>query len=119
MLAEGRKDTAIYQLPQLLYATSETAETIRTLGISVIEIAGIKESDNAFKLLEKGDISYIIYTGALMDSTVEDYIALHRRALQLSIPCLTSLDTANALADIAAARYNQQNTELVDMSPKA
>ena len=99
-----------------LYATSETAETIRTLGISVIEIAGIKESDNAFKLLEKGDISYIIYTGALMDSTVEDYIALHRRALQLSIPCLTSLDTANALADITAARYNQQNTELVDIN---
>ena len=99
-----------------LYATAETAETIRTLGIAVTEIAGIKESDNAFKLLEKGDISYIIYTGALMDSTVEDYIALHRRALQLSIPCLTSLDTANALADITAARYNQQNTELVDIN---
>ena len=99
-----------------LYATAETAETIRTLGIDVTEIAGIKESDNAFKLLERGDISYIIYTGALMDSTVEDYIALHRRALQLSIPCLTSLDTANALADITAARYNQQNTELVNIN---
>ncbi len=99
-----------------LFATKETAQSIAGLGINVTEIAGIKESDNAFKLLENGDISYIIYTGALMDSTVDDYIALHRRALQLSIPCLTSLDTANALADIIASRYNQQNTELVNIN---
>ena len=99
-----------------LFATKETAESISNLGIDVTVVAGIKESDNAFRLLESGAISYIVYTGALMDSTVDDYIALHRRALQLSIPCLTSLDTANALADIIASRYNQQNTELVDIN---
>ncbi len=47
---------------------------------------------------------------------MDDYIALHRRALQLSIPCFTSLDTANALADIIASRYTEQNTELVDIN---
>ena len=99
-----------------LYATRETAQAIKNLGISVTEIAGIRESDNAFKLLENGNINYVIYTGALMDSTVDDYIALHRRALQLSIPCLTSLDTANALADIIASRYSEENTELVDIN---
>ncbi len=99
-----------------LYATKETAQAIKNLGISVTEIAGIRESDNAFKLLENGNINYVIYTGALMDSTVDDYIALHRRALQLSIPCLTSLDTANALADIIASRYSEDNTELVDIN---
>ena len=36
--------------------------------------------------------------------------------MQLSIPCLTSLDTANALADIMASRYTQDNTELVDIN---
>ena len=99
-----------------LFATKETADSISNLGIDVTVVAGIKESDNAFRLLESGAISYIVYTGALMDSTVDDYIALHRRALQLSIPCLTSLDTANALANIIASRYNQQNTELVDIN---
>ncbi len=99
-----------------IYATEETAESISSLGIDVTEVAGIRESDNAFKLLESGDISYIIYTGALMDSTVEDYIALHRKAVQLSIPCLTSLDTANALADIIASRFTEHNTELVDIN---
>ncbi len=34
----------------------------------------------------------------------------------LSIPCLTSLDTANALADIIASRFTQSNTELVDLN---
>ena len=33
----------------------------------------------------------------------------------MGIPCLTSLDTANALTDILASRYNQHNTELVDI----
>ncbi len=99
-----------------IYATKETAAAVEGLGISAVEIAGIKESENAFRLLEDGKINYIIYTGALMDSTVEDYIALHRRAVQLSIPCFTSLDTANALADIIASRYTEQNTELVDIN---
>ncbi len=99
-----------------IYATKETAAAVESLGIAAIELDGIKESDNAFKLLEEGKINYIIYTGALLDSTVDDYIALHRRALQLSIPCFTSLDTANALADIIASRYTEQNTELVDIN---
>ena len=99
-----------------LYATSETADSISAAGLAVSKVAGIKESDNVFQLLENGEISYIVYTGALMDSTVEDYIALHRKALLLSIPCLTSLDTANALADIIASRYTEQTTQLVDIN---
>ena len=99
-----------------LYATPGTAKAIGTLGIPVNVVPGIRESDHAFDLLESGKINYIIYTGALLDSTLEDYIALHRKALQMNIACLTSLDTAKALADIILSRYNQQNTELVDIN---
>lgn len=99
-----------------IYATHDTSLAIESLGISTTEISGIKESDDAFKLLESGKISYIVYTGALHDSTMDDYNALHRRAVQLSIACFTSLDTANALADIIASRYNVFNTELVDIN---
>ena len=42
-------------------------------------------------------------------TTMREYIALHRRALARSIACLTSLDTANALADILKSRYNERN----------
>ena len=99
-----------------LYATDGTAQTIATLGIPVTAIPGIRESDHCFDLLETGKINYIIYTGALLDSTIDDYIALHRKALQLNIACLTSLDTARALADIILSRYSQRNTELVDIN---
>ena len=99
-----------------LNATEGTAEAIATLGIPVTAIPGIRESDHAFELLESGKVNFIVYTGALLDSTMEDYIALHRKALLLNIACLTSLDTARALADIMLSRYTQQNTELVDIN---
>ena len=100
-----------------IYATKETADAISQLGIDV-ECVQSRSDDNSeiYKLLESGKIDYVVYTGALHDSTMGDYIALHRRAIQLSIACITSLDTANALADIIASRFNQQNTELVDIN---
>ena len=99
-----------------IYATEETACSVRSLGLDVEEVQGIGGSGQVFSLLEQGIISYVVYTGALMDSTVEDYIALSRRCLQLSIPCLTSLDTASAMADIIAGGFNENNTELVDIN---
>ena len=101
-----------------IYATAETAAEIAKLGISVETVPGIAESDRIFSLMDSGQITYIVYTGAWMDATVEHYTALHRRALQLSIPCLSSLDTAGALADIIASRYTEWNTELVDINHK-
>ena len=99
-----------------LYATSGTAAAISTLGIPVTPVDDLDERDSTRALLESGVINYIVYTGALRDDTIGDYIELHRRALLLGIACLTSLDTANALADIIASRYTQSNTELVDIN---
>ena len=67
-------------------------------------------------LVESGKLDYIVYTGKSDKKSIADYIKLHNRANQLGIATLTSLDTANALADIIASRYNQQNTELVDIN---
>ena len=99
-----------------LYATPDTADSIASLGIDVERVPGVRESDAAFKLIESGAVSYVVYTGAVYDDTIEDYIALHRRALAHSVACFTSLDTANSLADIIASRYNAFNTELVDIA---
>ncbi len=103
-------------LGMTLYATSGTAATISQMGVKVTSVKNAAESDQIARLMESGSIKYIIYTGAVKDATMGDYIALHRRAMQLSIPCLTSLDTANALAEIIASRFNGGNTELVDIN---
>ena len=102
-----------------IYATKDTAKAIEGLGTKVTPVGSINDSDDVYKLIEQEKISYIVYTGTLFDSTLNDYINLHRKALHHSIACLTSLDTANALADIIASRYNQKNTELVDINNMA
>ncbi len=105
-----------YDLGIKLYATSGTAKAIESLGIDVVSVENASVSDDITKLMESGRISYLVYTGAVKDATVGDYTVLHRRAMQLDIPCLTSLDTANALADIIESRFKLSNTELVDIN---
>ena len=103
-------------LGMTIYATSGTAAAISDIGIEAISVENATESDSITKLMDSGKLNYIIYTGAVKDATVGDYTVLHRRAMQLGIPCLTSIDTANALADIIESRFNLNNTELVNIN---
>ena len=105
-----------YAMGMTLYATKDTADAIAALGIEVSSVKNAAESNDLKKLMESGELCYIVYTGAVKDATMGDYIAIHRRAMQLGIPCLTSLDTANALADMISCRYTQSNTELVNIN---
>ena len=99
-----------------VYATKDTARAISSVGIRVTPVQDPRISDEIFGLMEDGSVNYIIYTGAVKDDTVGDYTLLHRRAMALGIPCMTSLDTANALMDILGSRFSLQNTELVDIN---
>ena len=99
-----------------MYATRDTAETIRSLGIQVTEIGDIGPGSQAYRLMEEGKIGLIIYTGALYDDTLSDYIELHREAIRHSIASITSLDTANAMANMMASKFHLSNTELVDLN---
>lgn len=99
-----------------LYATPETAKEIQRLGINVGIVNKLRQDNSIMELVESGVIDYIVYTGKSDKKSISDYIKLHNRANQLGIATLTSLDTANALADIIASKYNQNNTELVDIN---
>jgi len=105
-----------YDLGLSLYATLGTAAAIESLGIPVKSVANATENGEITELMEQGCIHYIVYTGAVKDATIGDFTVLHRKAMQLSIPCLTSLDTAGALADIMSSRFTAQNTELIDIN---
>ena len=99
-----------------LYATSGTAKAIRDLGLPVTAVADLTDRSEITDLMESGRISLIVYTGAVKDATVGDYTLLHRRAMQLGIPALTSLDTAGALAESMESRFTAESTELVDIN---
>ena len=99
-----------------IWATPETAKAIESLGIDVKVVNKLYEDNSIMELVESGKLDYIVYTGKSDKKSIADYIKLFNRANQLGIATLTSLDTANALADIIASRYNQLNTELVDIN---
>lgn len=105
-----------YDLNMDIYATKGTAASIETMGIKVDVVNTSPDNDEIKDLMQSGKIDYIIYTGALKDATVLDYRKLHLHAMQLKIPCFTSLDTANALAGMIESRYSVRNTELVDLN---
>ena len=98
-----------------LYATDGTAHEIERLGTSVEVVGKLGRDNRVFQLLEEGKIDYVILTGSTEPEYIRDFIRLNHRCVQLGIPCLTSLDTAGALADILESRYTQENTELVDI----
>lgn len=99
-----------------IWATPETAKAIESLGIEVKRVNKLREDNSIMDLVESGVLDYIVYTGKSDKKSIADYIKLFNRANQLGIATLTSLDTANALADIIASRYKQTNTELVDIN---
>ncbi|MDE5728804.1 MAG: carbamoyl-phosphate synthase large subunit [Clostridia bacterium] len=99
-----------------LYATTGTANVIRSLGLECTEVARLSSNEEIFKLMDEGKIDYVVYTGKTDVESISNYISLHHHAILLGITVLTSLDTTNALADCIAGRYNQFNTELVDIN---
>ncbi len=100
-----------------LYATAGTSVTLEKAGLCVEKVDKIHESENnSLALLESGKLSYIISTSAKGRNPARDSVKIRRKASQLGIPCLTSIDTANAMADSLMSRYTQMNTELVDIS---
>ena len=101
-----------------LYATAGNAVALRDAGLKVETVHKIHESDtnNTITLLESGKVNYIISTSAKGRLPARDSVKLRRRAVMLGIPCLTAIDTADALADSLMSRYSEINTELVDIN---
>lgn len=99
-----------------IWATPQTAKAIESLGIEVSVVNKLRDDNSIMELVESGQLDYIVYTGKSDKKSIADYIKLHNRANQLGIATITSLDTANAVADIIASRYRQTNTELVDIN---
>ena len=99
-----------------LYATQGTAKHLRESGLQVTMVHKINESSqNTITLLESGKINYIISTSAKGRTPARDSVKVRRKSVELGIPCLTSLDTANALAKILEADFTPEDITLVDI----
>ena len=101
-----------------LYATEGTAKALEAVGLNVRHVAKVSDGteENTVSLMEAGKISYVISTDSKGRLPQLDSVKMRRKTVELGIPCLTSLDTADALARSLLSRYSQETTELVDLN---
>ena len=101
-----------------IYATAGTAKILEAYGIDAKAVKKIHESreENTIKLIESGKINYVISTSSKGRIPTRDSVKIRRKTVERNIPCLTSIDTANALVECLMSRYSQYNTELVDIN---
>ena len=101
-----------------IYATEGTTKVLKKYGIDATAVKKIHECDenNTLTLIESGKVNYVISTSAKGRIPSRDSVKIRRKTVERNIPCLTSLDTANALADCLKSRFSSHSTELVDIN---
>lgn len=109
---------AFNELGFRLYATGGTAKMLSDCGFEVTKVSKLHEDDkdNIMTLIESGKVNYILSTSSKGRLPERDSVKIRRKAVELSIPCLTSIDTANALARSIKSRFSEISTELVDIN---
>ena len=101
-----------------LYATAGTANTLNKNMIATNVVRKISDDpdNNILTLLDSGKIDYVISTSAKGRMPARDSVKIRRKAVEHSIACLTSIDTANALADCLAMDKTIHDVELIDIT---
>ncbi|QTQ17297.1 carbamoyl-phosphate synthase large subunit [Treponema parvum] len=107
-----------YDMGFTLYATEGTAKVIRDFGMEVITVNKIHENseNNFLTLLDSEKIDYVVSTSAKGRNPAADSVKMRRHAIERDIPCLTSIDTANAIANCLMSHYSAENVELVNIN---
>ena len=74
------------------------------------------ESHNIIDLLQSGLVDYVFSTSAKGRDPRRDSVRLRRKAEELSIPCITAVDTATALVNCLSSEHSLKNIPLVDIA---
>lgn len=100
-----------------LFATPKTAAFLNKHMTPCNAVAKIHEGENnVLKLIENKKISYVISTSAKGRNPARDSVKIRRKTVERSIPCLTSIDTANALVSGLKTKKNIDNVEMIDIT---
>ena len=100
-----------------IYGTPGTARYLNSQMIpcsTVRQMSG--ERPNVIDLLESGLVDYIITTSPHGRDPHRDSVKFRRKATELSIPCITALDTARVLVDALRGDHDVSRIKLVDIS---
>ena len=109
-IADRHKAEAVPMFKELaeagytLYATGGTADTISGLGLEVIKIPKILSEGhpNVVDVITDGTVDAVINTVTGDREVLQDGFNIRRAAVDMRIPCFTSLDTARAAVESLA-----------------
>ena len=108
---------ALKDMGYKLYATGGTADHLAHNMIACSHVRKLSEErPNILDLLESGLVDYVISTSSKGRIPSHDSVQLRRKAVELSVPCLTAIDTASVLVKCLRAGRTLRDVELVDIS---
>ncbi len=100
-----------------LYATAGTAAVLNHNMIATNVVKKISEGEeNCLTLLDSGKITYMISTSDTGRQPTRDSVRQRRRCVERGICCLTSVDTAFALANVLESGRTIDDTPMVDIT---
>ena len=100
-----------------LYGTSGTCAWLNKHMVPCNEVRNISgEAPNIVDLLQSGLVDYVFYSSAKGRDPRRDSVRLRRKAVELSIPCITAVDTAASLVDCLRSEHSLANIPLVDIA---
>lgn len=120
-IADKDKEEAIpilkgfHELGFKLIATQGTAAALRQAGVDVEAVKKMNEgSPNIVDLIRQGQADFIVNTMTHGRDQFSDGFVIRRAAVELSVPCLTSLDTLKVMQEVIAEGEN-----IADMQVKS
>lgn len=100
-----------------LWATGKTAHMLNMHGVATNAVKKIDEgSPNIMDLIQSGKIDLVINTPTRGRKPERDGFKIRRKAVEISIPCLTSLDTAKAVLDCLRLGREIGELDVVNLS---
>ncbi|MCL2628173.1 MAG: carbamoyl-phosphate synthase large subunit [Oscillospiraceae bacterium] len=100
-----------------IYSTGGTTAKLKSVGLDAISVGKVYESENnILPLIESGKVSYVISTSTKGRDPDRDSVKIRRKAVERNVPCLTSIDTADVVADCLMSKYWDTTIELVDIN---
>ena len=100
-----------------LYGTQGTCAWLNKYMVPCNEVRGYSgEHPNIQDLLQSGRVDYVFSTSAKGRDPMRDSVRMRRKAVELSIPCITAADTANALVNCLRSDHSLKHVDLVDIA---
>ena len=107
---------ALHKNSYKIFATKGTAKLINSLGIPVIEINKRLEDGhpNVVDIIQNSTVDAVVNTVTGDRSVLQDGFHIRRAAVEMRIPCFTSLDTARTASENISSRSLNYNVKTID-----